>query len=42
MSLDLERCREHIAVGGRPFWRGRVDVVSGVMVEATGLPAALR
>ena len=41
MTLDLARCSEHIAAGGRPFWRGRVDVVSGVMVEATGLPAAM-
>ena len=25
----------------RPSYRGRVDVVSGVLVEAAGLPAAL-
>lgn len=41
MSLDLERCRRHVRDGARPFWRGRVDVVSGVLVEAAGLPAAM-
>ena len=39
--LDLERCRTHIAAGVRPTWRGRVEIVSGVMVEATGVPAAM-
>jgi flagellum-specific ATP synthase len=41
LSLDFERCAEHIEVGARPYWRGLVDVVSGVMIEATGLPAAM-
>jgi len=41
LTLDLESCREHIDQGARPYWRGLVDVVSGVMVEATGLPAAM-
>ncbi len=41
MTPFLESCREHVEEGGRPFWSGRVDVVSGVMIEATGLPAAM-
>ncbi len=41
MKLDLERGREHVQAGAKPFWRGRVDVVSGVMVEAAGLRAAM-
>ena len=39
--LDLERAREEIRAGARPTWRGRVDQVSGVIVEALGVPAAL-
>lgn len=39
--LDLERCREHIQRAARPTWRGRVEIVSGVIVEATGVPAAM-
>lgn len=38
--LDLDRCREHIREGTRPFYRGRVDIVSGVLIEAVGVPAA--
>lgn len=39
--LSLERCREEIAAGAKPVFRGRVDIVSGVLVEAVGVPAAL-
>jgi flagellum-specific ATP synthase len=39
--LDLETCRDIVRHGARPVYRGRVDIVSGVMVEATGVPAAL-
>ncbi len=39
--LDLARCTEHIKTGAQPVYRGRVDIVSGVLVEATGVPAAL-
>lgn len=38
--LDLARCQEHIRRGARPFYRGRVDIVSGVLIEAVGVPAA--
>jgi len=40
-ALDLEACRRHVREGAEPFWMGRVDVVSGVLVEATGIPAAI-
>jgi len=39
--LDLERCGQHIASAARPTWRGRVEIVSGVIVEAVGVPAAM-
>jgi flagellum-specific ATP synthase len=39
--LDLERCRAHLREAVRPTWRGRVEIVSGVIVEATGAPAAM-
>jgi flagellar biosynthesis/type III secretory pathway ATPase len=39
--LDLERCRAHVRDAVRPTWRGRVEIVSGVIVEATGAPAAM-
>lgn len=39
--LDLERARTAIRAGARAVWRGRVDKVSGVLVEAAGVPAAL-
>jgi flagellum-specific ATP synthase len=38
--LNLERVRDHIRAGARPVYRGRVDIVSGVLVEAVGVPAA--
>jgi FliI/YscN family ATPase len=40
-ALDRERCRAAIRAGARPVYRGRVDIVSGVLVEALGVPAAL-
>ena len=39
--LDLEACREEIRAGARPRYRGQVDHVSGVLVEAVGVPAAV-
>lgn len=39
--IDHARTRQAIADGARPFWRGQVDLVSGVMVEAIGAPAAI-
>ena len=39
--LDLERCNELVRGAMRPVYRGRVDIVSGVLVEAVGVPAAL-
>ncbi|MCC6408118.1 MAG: FliI/YscN family ATPase [Planctomycetes bacterium] len=41
MKLDLEKAKERIQTGARPIFRGRVDIVSGVMVEAIGVPAAI-
>lgn len=40
-TLDIERCRTHIAAGAAPLFRGRIDQVAGVLVEATGVPAAI-
>ena len=39
--MDLEHCRQHVRHGARPTWRGHVEIVSGVIVEATGVPAAM-
>ncbi|HUR27337.1 MAG TPA: EscN/YscN/HrcN family type III secretion system ATPase, partial [Planctomycetota bacterium] len=39
--IDSLRAKQAIHEGARPFWRGRVDRVSGVMVEALGAPAAI-
>ncbi len=39
--IDMQRANKSIRDGARPFWRGRVDQVSGVMVEAVGAPAAI-
>ena len=39
--LDLERCREHILSGSRANWRGKVERVSGVLVEAQGVPSSM-
>lgn len=41
MTLDLEACERAIEAGARPFYRGYVDIVSGVLVEAVGVPAAI-
>ena len=40
-AFDLNRCREVIRNASSPFYRGRVDVVSGVLVEAVGIPASM-
>ncbi len=39
--LDLERCRDVIREASTPYYRGRVENVSGVLVEAVGVPAAV-
>ncbi|HED63961.1 MAG TPA: FliI/YscN family ATPase [Planctomycetes bacterium] len=39
--MDLERCQARIRDGARATWRGRVDIVSGVIVEASGVPASM-
>jgi len=39
-ALDMGRLRERIRIGARPVFRGRVEIVAGVMVEAVGVPAA--
>ena len=39
--LDLDRCARTIRAAERPLYRGEVDVVAGVLVEATGIPAAI-
>jgi flagellum-specific ATP synthase len=39
--LDLKRCAQTIRTAERPLYRGQVDVVAGVLVEATGIPAAI-
>ena len=41
MKLDLGVCVRHLHEAAKPFYRGRVDLVSGVLVEAVGVPAAL-
>lgn len=40
-DLNLEVCRERIRKGARAHYRGQVDRVSGVLVEAIGVPAAV-
>jgi FliI/YscN family ATPase len=37
----METCRAHVSAGAEPFYLGRVDRVSGMIVEATGVPAAI-
>jgi flagellum-specific ATP synthase len=39
--VDLARASRHIAAGAAPLFRGRIDHVSGVLVEAVGVPAAI-
>jgi len=39
--LDQAQCVKHVREGARPGWQGRVDIVSGVIVEAVGVPAAM-
>ena len=39
--LDLAACLPHVEAGAAPVYRGRVDIVSGVLIEAAGIPAAM-
>jgi flagellum-specific ATP synthase len=39
--INEEKLRDLVREGTRPAYRGRVDRVSGVMVEAIGVPSAL-
>ena len=39
--LNERRCRDVIQSAAAPVYRGRIDVVSGVLVEAVGIPAAM-
>ena len=39
--IDMDACREQVREAVHPFFRGRIDRVSGVMVEAIGVPAAV-
>lgn len=41
MKLDIERCKRAIRDAAAPHFRGRVENVSGVLVEAVGVPAAI-
>ncbi len=41
LPFDFERCREHIHAGARANWRGKVERVSGVLVEAQGVPSSM-
>ena len=41
MMLDREACRASIEAALQPFYKGRIERVSGVMVEARGVPAAV-
>jgi FliI/YscN family ATPase len=41
MTFDLDEAKQRIRGAARPIFRGRVDIVSGVMVEAVGVPAAI-
>lgn len=41
MRLDLAQATRVVEDAAQPHFRGRVEVVSGVMVEAEGVPAAL-
>ncbi|MCA8980467.1 MAG: FliI/YscN family ATPase [Planctomycetes bacterium] len=39
--MQSARVQEHLRKGGQAVFHGRVDIVSGVLVEAIGVPAAL-
>lgn len=39
--LDVERALVHVNAGAQPLFRGRIDQVAGVIVEALGVPAAI-
>lgn len=39
--IDLSRCKDTLRHAGRPHYRGQIDEVTGVLVEALGVPAAM-
>jgi flagellum-specific ATP synthase/type III secretion protein N (ATPase) len=41
VKLDLDSLRAGVRSAAAPHFRGRVDIVSGVLVEAVGVPAAI-
>lgn len=40
-DLQADRVQEHLCKGAQAVFQGRVEIVSGVLVEAVGVPAAL-
>jgi len=40
-GLPIDALRRQITLGAAPHYRGRVELVSGVIVEAVGVPAAV-
>ena len=40
-ALDVQACLALAKSAAQPFFRGRIDRVSGVLVEAVGIPAAV-
>ncbi len=41
LKVDLARWKGLVREATRPVWRGRIETVSGVLVEAQGVPAAV-
>ena len=41
LLFDPQELAPALEAGAQPMWRGRVDLLSGVLVEATGVPAAM-
>ncbi len=41
LQIDLARWNGLVREATRPVWRGRIETVSGVLVEAQGVPAAV-
>jgi flagellum-specific ATP synthase len=41
LAVELERWKGLVPVAARAVWRGRVETVSGVLVEAQDVPAAM-
>jgi FliI/YscN family ATPase len=40
-AAELERWKRLVPAAARPVWRGHVETVSGVLVEAEGVPAGM-